>query len=303
MLAIDLSSAKYCVETEYIKLMRGVNQGFTLIELMIAVAIIAVLVAVGVPQYQNYVARSQAIEGVNLAGGIKTALAEYYNINGVFPKDTTDPHVGLGLEPATSITGKYVTSVTVSDDGLGTITAEFGSGNHAGKFVRLTPVPVASGSIYFDCDSDIEESYRPKECVEGTSGPTALEIAQAALETANEALTIAESNLENYFASNNADWDIDPDTGYIDTTNWSSGLAWGSDEWELKIFSYYDHKYKWYQAHPDVTQPSWVLSGRNHWYNRLSTTMKTEYDSLGNVISDAAQAVADAQQVVTDLGG
>ena len=172
--------------------MRAVNQGFTLIELMIAVAIIAVLVAVGVPQYQNYVARSQAIEGVNLAGGIKTALAEYYNINGAFPKDTTDPHVGLGLEPATSITGKYVTSVTVSDDGFGTITAEFGSGNHAGKFVRLTPVPVASGSIYFDCDSDIEESYRPKECIEGTSGPTALEIAQAALVTAQDNLTVAQ---------------------------------------------------------------------------------------------------------------
>ena len=158
---------KYCVETEYIKLMRGVNQGFTLIELMIAVAIIAVLVAVGVPQYQNYVARSQAIEGVNLAGGIKTALAEHYNTNGAFPKDTTDPHVGLGLEPATSITGKYVTSVTVSDDGLGTITAEFGSGNHAGKFVRLTPVPVASGSIYFDCDSDIEDRTDPKSVLKG----------------------------------------------------------------------------------------------------------------------------------------
>ena len=69
MLAIDLNSVKYCVETEHIKLMRDVNKGFTLIELMIAVAIIAVLVAVGVPQYQNYVARSQAIEGVNLAGG------------------------------------------------------------------------------------------------------------------------------------------------------------------------------------------------------------------------------------------
>jgi len=270
---------------------------------MIAVAIIGILVAVGVPQYQNYVARSQAIEGVNLAGGIKTALAEYYNTNGAFPKDTTDPHVGLGLEPATSITGKYVTSVTVSDDGLGTITAEFGTGNHAGKFVRLTPVPVASGSIYFDCDSDIEESYRPKECVEGTSGPTALETAQAALETANEALTIAESNLENYFASNNADWDIDPDTGYIDITNWSSGLVWGSDEWELKIFNYYDLRHKWYQAHPDVAQPSWILSQRNSWYNRLSTTMKTEYDTLSNSVSDATQSVIDAETAVTDLGG
>ena len=130
--------------------------------------------------------------------------------------------------------------MTVSNDGLGTITAEFGSGNHVGKFVRLTPIAVASGSIYFDCDSDIEESYRPKECVEGTSGPTELEIAQAALVTANEALTTAESNYDNYFASNNADLDIDPDTGNIDMTNWWSGLVLWSDEFNLKVFNYYD---------------------------------------------------------------
>ena len=59
MLAIDLNSVKHCVETEHIKHIRDVNKGFTLIELMIAVAIIAVLVAVGVPQYQNYFGKSK----------------------------------------------------------------------------------------------------------------------------------------------------------------------------------------------------------------------------------------------------
>ena len=163
MLAIDLNSVKYCVETEYIKLMRNVNKGFTLIELMIAVAIIAVLVAVGVPQYQNYVARSQAIEGVNLAGGIKTALAEYYNTNGAFPAGTGDANAQLGIEAATAVIGKYVVGVAVSDDGLGMITASFGSGNHAGKYIRLKAV-ATDGSVSFECDSDIDESFRPSEC-------------------------------------------------------------------------------------------------------------------------------------------
>ena len=300
MFAIDLSSVKYCVETEYIKLMRGVNQGFTLIELMIAVAIIAVLVAVGVPQYQNYVARSQAIEGVNLAGGIKTALAEYYNTNGAFPKDTTDPHVGLGLEPATSITGKYVTSVTVSDDGLGTITAEFGSGNHAGKFVRLTPVPVASGSIYFDCDSDIEESYRPKECVEGTSGPTALEIAQAALAAAQDSLTVAQAAVTSYMADNNAAWNTRPDGRPIVSWPWDSGLT--TDERNLKIANFY-RIYSLYFASIGNTSASTRWNGYSNMYLDRSGTLGTGYRDTVQAAADAAQAVTDAQQAVTDLGG
>ncbi len=280
--------------------MRGVNQGFTLIELMIAVAIIAVLVAVGVPQYQNYVARSQAIEGVNLAGGIKTALAEYYNINGVFPKDTTDPHVGLGLEPATSITGKYVTSVTVSDDGFVTITAEFGSGNHAGKFVRLTPVPVASGSIYFDCDSDIEESYRPKECVEGTSGPTALEIAQAALETAKEALVTAESNYDSYVSDNKGNWPpITSPACYPNTSGWSSGLT--PAQYYLKIVFYFDIRKACHEAKGESS--TYLDSSRNYWFGRLTTDQQTEYEAKNKAISDATQAVIDAETAVTDLGG
>ena len=300
MLAIDLSSAKYCVETEYIKLMRGVNYGFTLIELMIAVAIIAVLVAVGVPQYQNYVARSQAIEGVNLAGGIKTALAEYYNINGAFPKDTTDPHAGLGLEPATSITGKYVTSVTVSDDGLGTITAEFGSGNHAGKFVRLTPVPVASGSIYFDCDSDIEESYRPKECVEGTSGPTELEIAQAALETAQDNLTVAQAAETSYMADNNAAWDTHPDGKPKYVSGWYSGLT--TDERNLKIAEWCRLWNLYYASVGNTVWAERYANSLNIYLDRAGT-LGTGYRDTVQAVANAAQAVTDAQQAVTDLGG
>ncbi|SVE05342.1 uncharacterized protein METZ01_LOCUS458196, partial [marine metagenome] len=119
--------------------MKPINFGFTLIELMIALAIIGILVAVGIPQYQNYVARSQVAEGFSLAGGLKTALAEYHNTNGVFPDGTPNAHSAIGIEDSGDITGKYVTGVTVSNDGKGTITATFGSGNHEDKFLRLTP--------------------------------------------------------------------------------------------------------------------------------------------------------------------
>jgi len=146
--------------------MKRINSGFTLIELMIVVVIIGILVAVGIPQYQNYVARSQAAEGFSLAGGLKTALAEYHDTHGVFPDSTTDAHTAIGIEPAGNIIGKYITGVVVSDDGSGTITATFGpASQHDGKFLRLTPTST-DGAVYFDCTTDIEESYRPSGCEE-----------------------------------------------------------------------------------------------------------------------------------------
>ena len=138
---------------------------------MIVVAIIGILVAIAIPQYQNYVARAQAAEGFSLAGGLKTALAEYHNTKDVFPDGTTDAHAVIGIEPAGNIIGKYITGVEVSDDGLGTITATFGSDSyHDGRFLRLTPT-ATDGAMFFTCTTDIEESYRPKDCEDGTGDP------------------------------------------------------------------------------------------------------------------------------------
>ena len=148
------------------------SKGFTLIELMIVVAIIGVLAAIGIPQYQNYTARAQATEGLVLAGGLKTALAEYYNTHGSFPDGGTgDSNATIGAEPADHIFGDYVETVTASDDGLGTIKATFNSGRHAGKFLELK-ASITDGAISYNCESDIQASQRPSVCVASTASTT-----------------------------------------------------------------------------------------------------------------------------------
>ena len=89
-------------------------QGFTLIELMIVVAIIAILAAIALPAYQDYLIRSQVSEGAVLADGSKTAISEYYSNRGVFPT----ANASAGLAASNSIIGKYVTSVDSSTSGV-----------------------------------------------------------------------------------------------------------------------------------------------------------------------------------------
>ena len=139
---------------------------------MIAVAIIGILAAIGIPQYQNYTARAQATEGLTLAGGLKTALAEYYSAHGSFPNDGgSDSNAAIGAEPADHIFGNYVERVAASDDGEGTIRATFNSGHHAGKFLELKP-SVTDGAISYNCESDIQASQRPSACVASTAPTT-----------------------------------------------------------------------------------------------------------------------------------
>ena len=131
------------------------------------VAIIGILAAVAIPQYQNYVARAQAAEALSLASGAKVAVAEYFNTNGTFPADNTE----AGLDDAADISGNYVESVAVSG---AAITALFSStdahSNLRGGEMTLTAVD-NGGSIAFACTStgstDIT-AYLPSSCADVT---------------------------------------------------------------------------------------------------------------------------------------
>ncbi len=90
--------------------MNAVQKGFTLIELMIVVAIIGILAAVAIPQYQDYTVRARVSEGVTLAGAAKSGVAEYYNNFGVFPP--SDASAGYSGASTT-----YVTSIAVTRSG------------------------------------------------------------------------------------------------------------------------------------------------------------------------------------------
>jgi type IV pilus assembly protein PilA len=145
------------------------GKGFTLIELMIVVAIIGILAAVAIPQYQNYVARAQVSEALSLMSGAKTAVAEVAMVTGDFPTNNGDAY----LEDKDTIKGKYVASVEVKTDGV--ITATFGAGAHTnliGGELKLTPGGLDSGSITWACTGEEDiKTYLPSSCGVADSGP------------------------------------------------------------------------------------------------------------------------------------
>ncbi|MCG8371331.1 MAG: pilin [Proteobacteria bacterium] len=137
------------------------QQGFTLIELMIVVAIIGILAAIAIPAYQDYTIRAQVSEGLNLAGGAKAAVSEYTMDRGSFPISNSQ----AGISDADDILGKYVSEVEVQSDG--SIEVTYGREVHNtidGDTLTLSPFTNA-GSIQWTCSSStIDDKHLPAAC-------------------------------------------------------------------------------------------------------------------------------------------
>jgi len=134
--------------------MRHRNQkGFTLIELMIVVAIIGILAAIAIPAYQNYTVRAQVAEGLTLSDGWKAAIGEYYAQNGAFPTCSSTTGGAGCIAAAGATTGKYVASVVVGPT-AGQIVITYGvqaNGNILNLALDLSPGLSQNDDVVWVC--------------------------------------------------------------------------------------------------------------------------------------------------------
>ncbi|MSR13133.1 MAG: pilin [Gammaproteobacteria bacterium] len=144
--------------------MQKMQKGFTLIELMIVVAIIGILAAVAVPAYQDYTIRAKVTEGLSLASNGKVSVSEYFQSRGAMPTDNTL----AGMSLSTSIIGNNVKTVEVTSDPVdGAIHITY-SGDPIEDSILILVPRTSAGSIAWSCSgtgtANLENKYRPSTC-------------------------------------------------------------------------------------------------------------------------------------------
>jgi len=138
--------------------MKRFQNGFTLIELMIVVAIIGILASLAIAAYQTYLVRTQVAEGVSLAASAKTSIVDAFLQSGRPPADRVE--AGMSLDPADT-SGKYVAGVSIED---GRIDVVFGNDAHAeifNKTISFTPYMSGANAVVFRCGAAAEPAGDP----------------------------------------------------------------------------------------------------------------------------------------------
>jgi type IV pilus assembly protein PilA len=144
-------------------MMKNLQKGFTLIELMIVVAIIGILAAVAIPAYQDYIGRAQAIEGVNLGAAAKTPLSEFRSDRGSWPTSAASV--------LSSLSGKYTSEISISAGAATTspamtLTVTYkATGLNASVAGATVDITTADGGINWDCTGgSLASKFRPGAC-------------------------------------------------------------------------------------------------------------------------------------------
>lgn len=149
---------------------QSAQKGFTLIELMIVVAIIGILAALAIPAYSDYTIKAKVSEAATLSGSAKTAVDIYYSENGNVTNLTSSAvnnHVTLDLQNSGSYISKYIASVAVGANGVITITMESAANsglptNVAGNNVIYTPSAQGGNLSWTVSSTTIPKKYLPK---------------------------------------------------------------------------------------------------------------------------------------------